>query len=400
MFFFQYNKKKLAKEIIQILNEFLDKPECHYKSETQEVRYKTTSDDNEHNIIFLGNIFNKVKHLKKNQRLETLRATLGAAVGDKRFLPQDFINSLMLRARTPFEINIRDLHFQQSADKFGDWVLYGNGEIILELTSDNTETVQITTSKDLKEHELSSDEAYKIAAAKLHRQTDNSQWEQIDEAIWISTYEDDYDFARLLVNPEFNRFPFEAAPVIYAPSHTICLITNNTTQKVLKKVIDIGNKLSEDHRHLSHYLWTFDNSFNCIPWKHQENNPGNLTSKLQILREKISQYKEQQSFLEKQEDLEYFVASFNGYQQDGDCHSSCVYSIDLPTSLPKADYVNIVDPEEQNQSDMVWGAIHWEIFQNIMGECLVIQNNLIPTRFHLLSKISEKQRQKLKQHAK
>ena len=32
----------------------------------------------------------------------------------------------------------------------------------------------------------------------LRRAADANQWEKIDESIWMSTYQDDYDFARVV----------------------------------------------------------------------------------------------------------------------------------------------------------------------------------------------------------
>ncbi|MEX2495756.1 MAG: hypothetical protein WD448_06690 [Woeseia sp.] len=79
-----------------------------------------------------------------------------------------------------------------------------------------------------------------MAAAKIRRCTDEDQCEKIAESIWMSKYQDDYYFARLVAVEDFGRFPFDEPPIVFAPSHSICLLTNSSDADVVSKMTEIG----------------------------------------------------------------------------------------------------------------------------------------------------------------
>ncbi|TDF41578.1 hypothetical protein EYS14_01620 [Alteromonadaceae bacterium M269] len=398
---FKYTEKKLVKDIINVLPQFYDSPIVSYNKNQREITVRNKGDDESGaGIIFLGNIFEKVKNLSKTERVRIIEDFVSTTKLFETLDPEVFMASLALRARTPYDISIRNMLTHRHTKEPFSSTYYEAGGMFLELVFDTEENVSNVTDTKLKEAELSVDEAYKIAAARLHRATDAAQWQQVDDRIWVSSYRDDYDIARIIAAKDENKFPFDDIPVLFFPSHSVCLITNTQDAETVNKLINYGNQLSQDERPLSQELWTIK-SDGIYPLDLGANPQIEEIVQLQRYQEESIQYDGQQGILNRnlEDKDDYFVAGYKVYKGDEGLYSQCVYSINLPTLLPKAEKVAIVDPEDLNEDTSIWGLMNWEQFETILGDSMVKMTDLIPDRYELLEPISEKQKEELRKQA-
>lgn len=396
---FKYTEKKFAKELGRVAESIDPSLKYEYLPDTREVKLTPTEDgvDGPY-TVFLGNIFLKVSGLPRNQRRPAIEAFLQEILKPKELSPDEIMESLALRVRTEFEIGFRNLHIELMGHEPPPSIAVRRGNLLVEIVCDREESISLARKDDLEEIGVSAEEAFRMAAAKIRRGTDEDQWESVDESIWISRYQDDYDFARLVAAEDFGKFPFAGAPIVFAPSHSICLATGSTDRSVLMKMVDLGNELAETHRPFSQLLWTFSGS-EWKEWKPPLDAEASEVAQLQTLREKVTQYEESKSYHERLLGEEVFVATFQAVQDDDGLTCYCVYTFDLPSYLPRTDFVAIVDRELPEDQSVV-GRVDWNEFESIIGDKLEPIEKVSPAWYRLMQPLDTDQKDRIRKIAR
>ncbi|MEM8982687.1 MAG: hypothetical protein AAGC71_06650 [Pseudomonadota bacterium] len=399
---FKYTEKKFAKDVGRVAATIDPSLSYEYLPASREVKLTSNKDDAGKPInIFLGNIFLKVSALPKRERIPTIRAFLTEVLTPKKLSPDELMGSLALRVRTDFEIDYRNRHLVFMGHEAPPSIVVRRGDVLVEIVADREESVSIARSDDLAEIGVDADQAFRMAAAKIRRSTDNHQWEQVDDAIWMSRYQDDYDFARLIAAEDSGKFPFDGAPIVFAPSHSICLATSSTDVDVLHRMVDLGSDHAANHRPFCQLLWTIDEGAAWQAWTPTPNTDAYAVAQTQALRETMHQYAESKDYLEKslgEEDV--FVATFQAIQNDEGLASYSVYTLDVPSYLPLADFVVIFDPELP-EDEAVVGRIDWDEFAKIVGaEFLEPIDGLIPAWYRILQPLDASQKTLARQSAR
>ncbi|MEO1020580.1 MAG: hypothetical protein AAFY56_23270 [Pseudomonadota bacterium] len=398
--FFKYTEKRLAKDIGRVAESIDPALSCEYLPDSREV-ILTSHEDNAGGpfTVFLGNILLKVSDLPKKERLSAIEGFMREAISPVKLTPNELMESLALRVRTQFEIEFRNRNIELMGHDVPPSIAVPRGDLLVEVVSDRAESVSIATSDDLAEIGVGEDEAFRIAAARIRRDTSENQWEKIDEAIWISIYLDDYDFARLVAAEEFGRFPFEGPPIVFAPSHSVCLVTSSLDVDVLTTMVDLGNERAAKHRAFSQLLWTMDGA-NWREWAPASHLDVSEVARLQALRERLTQYEESKDYLDRflrNEDV--FVATFQATHDDEGLNCFCVYTFDVPSYLPDADFVAIVDPELPEDQAVV-GRVSWDRFLRILGpESLEQIDSVTPPWYRVLRPLSTDQKDQIRKAA-
>lgn len=399
---FKYTEKKFAKEVGRVAESIDPSLSYKYLPESREVKLTSTNDDAEGPFtVFLGNIYLKVSALPKNERRPAIEAFLLDVLTPKELSADELMESLAFRVRTAFEIDFRNRHLQLMGHDAPPSITVSRGDLLIEIVSDREETLSIARSDDLAEIGVDEDEAMRMAAAKIRRGTGEDQWEKLDEFIWISKYQDDYDFARLVAAEEFGKFPFDDRPIVFAPSHSICLATCSTDADVLTRMVDAGNEGAASHRPFCQLLWTLDEG---AEWKEWQPGPGASSSevaRLQSLRETAQQYEESKGYHERalgEEDV--FVATFQAIQNDDGLTCYCVYTFDLPSYLPLTDFVAIVDPELPDDQTVV-GRLDWDEFADLVGsESLQRIDDMTPAWYRLMQPLQASKKDQIRTSAR
>jgi hypothetical protein len=398
----KYTEKKCAKDIGKVAESIDPSLKHTYLPQSREVKLVSTNDDTGRpNMVFVGNIFLTVSKLPRKQRLRTIEALLREVMTPTELSPDELMESLSLRVRTDFEIEFRIPHEEQMGQEAPPPISKRRGELQLEVVFDREETIAIARPDDLAEIGVSEDEAVRMATAKIRRATDGNQWDKFHESIWMSRYQDDYDFARLVAAEDFGRFPFDGPPIVFAPSHSICLATDSTDTEVLLKMMEIGIKSSANHRPFCQLLWTLEDGCGWKEWRPDESSESWGVAQLQTKREASSRYKIMKDYLDRSLVEDAFVATFQA-RQDGDGLASfSVYTLDVPSYLPRTDFVGIVDPGGLPERVTVIGRVDWDEFEKILGIGTIEQvEDLNPPWYRIMQKLDTGQKERLRQMAR
>ena len=233
---FSSSEEKLANQIMRSILAFAPSRRPQYLREQSLIFIPEESLDNQPAAtINLGSFFSDWNSLSRTERTayidDIVEATLSA--------PMDSIDqrlaSLRLRARTLEELHYRDQNPATATNL--THTLYGNGPLLLELVENSETHVKLVTSDVLDTLSINADEAFNMAAAAHRRETDANQWQSIGD-VWMSNYQDDFDFSRLMITASESIFPFSDKDVIaYVPSHSVCVITNQTDAHTLEQLV-------------------------------------------------------------------------------------------------------------------------------------------------------------------
>ena len=371
-----------------------------YLPQSHEVKLVSTDDDSGSPFsVFLENIFPKVSMLPRKGRIQTIEALLREVMKPTELSPDELMESLALRIRTDFQIENRNLREELVGHEAPPPILKRRGELQIEIVFDRDETISIARPDDLAKIGVSEDEAFRMATAKIRRITGNDQWKKIDESIWMSRYQDDYDFARLVAAEEFGRFPFDGPPIVFAPSHSVCLATDSTDTEVLLKMTEIGNKCAASHRPVCQLLWTLEDGCDWKEWRPDKASKSWGVAQLQSLREASSKYKTMKAYLERS--LEnVFVATFQAMRDGDDVACYSVYTFDLPSYLPRTDIVALVD-SELPEGQTVIGRVYWDDFEKSLGIGTIEQvEGLNPQWYRIMQRLDAGQKERLRQMAR
>jgi len=401
MALFKYTEKKFATDVGRVAESIDPSLEYTYLPETREVKLTSADDDSGGPFtFFLGNIFLKVSELPRKERLPTIEAFLREVVKPKELTPDELMESLALRVRTDFEIDFRNGHVELMGHETPTSISMRRGELLVEVVSDSDESVSIAQSDNLAEIGVSEDEAVRMATAKIRRSTGDDQWEKIHDSIWISRYQDDYDFARLVAAEDFGEFPFKGNPIVFAPSHSICLATDSTDTDVLLKMTEIGNESAASHRPFCQLLWTLEDGSDWKEWRPDEASESWSVAQLQAMRETVSKYEEMKDYLERSLVEDVFVATFQAMQDDDGLTCYSVYTLDLPSYLPRTDFVAIVDPGLPKDETVI-GRVDWDEFEKSLGIGTIEQvEDLNPQWYRILQKLDSGQKERLRKMAR
>ena len=398
----KYTEKKCAKDIGKIAESIDPSLKHTYLPQSREVKLVSSNDDTGRPCtVFLGNIFLTVSKLPRKQRLRTIEALLREVMTPTKLSPDELMESLSLRVRTDFEIQFRIPHGEQMVREDPPPISKRRGELQLEVVFDREETIATARPDDLAEIGISEDEAVRMATAKIRRATGGNQWEKFDESIWMSRYQDDYDFARLVAAEDFGRFPFDGPPIVFAPSHSICLASNSIDTEVLLKMIEIGNKSSAKHRPFSQLLWTLEDSCDWNEWRPDESSKSWDVVQIQTKREAVSKYKIMKDYLDRSLVGDAFVATFQAVQNEDGLTCFSVYTLDVPSYLPRTDFVGIMDPGGLPEGLTVIGRVDWDEFEKSLGIGAIEQvEDLNPPWYRIMQKLDAGQKERLRQVAR
>jgi len=395
---FEYTEKKLAKDIGKVAASIDSSLQWTYLPDTSEVTLTHSKDETSRPYtVFLGNLFLKVSTMSKKDRLVSIEAFLRDAFTPKELAPEELMASLALRVRTEFEIEFRNRHIELMGHEPPPSISVLRGELLIEVVSDSDESVSVARSDDLAEISVTEDEAIRMAAAKIRRATDQGQWELLEESIWISKYQDDYDFARLVAAEDYGSFPFSAPPIVFAPSHSICLVTDKSDAEILSQMVEIGNDLSASHRSFCQLLWTLKDGAQWKQLEPKETHGGFEIASLQAIREIAKKYEETKDYLERSLGEEVYVGTYEAIQNEDGLICYSVYTMGLPSCLPHTDFVAIVDPDLPESESLV-GRVDWYEFEQCCESIEQIEN-MNPDWYRILHPLDAIQKNRLRQLA-
>jgi len=273
-------------------------------------------------------------------------------------------------------------------------IIIAKGEMQFEPVLNMDDAVQTMNAENMREAGFAFDEFIQLAGKNLLSVTPPNSpdhWEKLEADIWISKLNDDFDAARVFLFPEELSFPFTETPIVYAPSHAICLITSKTDEATLKRLIELGDDSSQTHRPLSRALWQLVEG----NWRRMMSQDRNSAAGRSRFIETINSYDDQKNALEQlfeatERDIHVaaVIVRDKSKEDEPDQLETLSAFIGHHSYLPKTDFV--VLGFEDAKIDKTIREVPWDVFANIIGEeNLISHPDLKPVRYMFGDPISD-----------
>ena len=397
-----YSLENLAAEVIDVAQKHYPKDQFTYDKKMNEV-FSVSGDSPK---TYLGNIFNAVKDMSPEDRETYLEDFFKTGKLSSSDLTLETLKSFLLtRVRTSSELGLRDfiLSSMSSEAKNREFFSVKIGELFFDLTVDYGSSLSTPPKSDLINAGGGDEAVLDIALQNLKKISQGVHWQKVSPHIWYSTYEDDYDAARLVcLYPEYDLPDGVNNPIAYMPSHSDCLITDKDDPETLALLIQKGDEFAGNSRKLSKALW-YNKNAGWHSLKLDETHPSHSIVQNQWTMETASFYEEQKEQLENallKENKDIFVASVMMAKEEGNetIFSYSVLTFGVDTLLPKTDRIAFVDPDKPEKEQFL-GMMPWHAFAEILGaDNFTRYESLTPVRFHFPNGVKKDGRPKIKQH--
>ena len=343
---FKYTEENCANEIIKILKKIQPNSNPIYEPQKSQVR-----DTKEGSAVYLGNIINHVKTLAKKDRLNYLESFLSTALKTNDVSYEASADQLIPRLKSKTEIAIRELNIKSLDAKPSLWSTYAfTDSFIWELGLDSSSAISIVTVETLEKLSLSKDEAMAIAKKNLFSISNNSFFEEVNEGLFISKYDDDHDAARILLTDAISSLKVKGQPVAFVPAAKVLLICGSEDTNLLNNIHSYIDSLTEGVRPLSRrpLVLIDDNWQNFVPDKSEQY--AGVHNQIKI--EELSAYEEQKALLNsinESSNLDIFVSSYQLFQNKESLHylSTTTWSEGVHSWLPRTETISFVNFENE-----------------------------------------------------
>ncbi len=336
--------------------------------------------------IFLGNLRNRTLELGQADRDAYIRNFLNQVIQSEEVTAETLRETLLMRNRTPEEFSLRQLIMTPDDGEYPfEPIIIAKGEMLFEPVLNLENAVSSVNVKTMREHGFAFDELIQIAGQNLLGLTPDTaadHWEKLEGDIWISKLNDDFDAARVFLFPEQLKFPFAGSPIVFAPSHAICLITSHTDEATLARMIELGKASAETHRPLSHALWhqTDDG------WRRMESEDRNSTVGRARLVETLTAYEDQKNSLEQHFEKtkqDIHVAAVIATSDDTDPKVPIIKTqavfIGVGSYLPKTDFI-ILGFEAMSDSKPI-DQVNWDTLVEVLDDKFQPHPDYLPERY-------------------
>jgi hypothetical protein len=240
---------------------------------------------------------------------------------------------------------------------------------------------------------VSFEEAYERALANLRAATPRARWEQPSPGLYVSTWQDDYDSTRLLLDEIRQGLDLQGVPVALVPYRNRLLLTGSENVEGLIKAFELAEAGASQPAPLSvlPLRWT---GSGWAAWDLPKDHPCAAAWRRLRLLERGTLYKQQKEMLDeihRRENVDLFVATFGSLQdkETGELRSWSSWAKGVLALLPRADLIGLADPEGP-EGKQFFGMFPWEAVETICGD-LLQRTNDIPERYRVEGFPSEEQ---------
>ncbi len=393
-----------ASDMLTALSEYYPDVPFNYDSKTDMI---TPSDhyEGDHQFrFFLGNLRNRTLDMGTEDRTAFIREFILSVTDSSEVTEEELKANLFLRARTPSELLMREILLNDQREKPSTVGAVQRGDLILETVLNLPLGVSMVDIETLAEHKFDLDKSINMAANNLLRVTPEKSediWERVDNDIWISKLNDDFDAARLISFPEEMRMPFEGPVTAFVPSHSIALITNSSDDEVLGKMVQFGISASATHRGLSRALYQQTDT----GWKRLKSTDRNSAIGLADLDETLAAYGNQKEILDQvleRNEKDIFVPTIMTVTMKDESAPPQMLAVFLghDTYLPEVDYI-IPAFEDLSKEEGHTNVVDWDTFSDIVGlDNIPPVKGVKPIRYDFTEDIGDTKKTKLTEAAK
>lgn len=236
------------------------------------------------------------------------------------------------------------------------------GDLAVVIVKDLPAGIALCSNDDLAPLGLTFDQALEHAIANLNKldsANDGSKFENISKNIVASTFGDSYDSSRIM-NPDtiFRGVPFNSdEAIVFVPDRDQIIVANQNDLESVKTAYTRGeDRMNDAAKPISVTGLKLDKTTSPPSWTVFD--PSTIASKLDTSSQRMMQrmeqiqrarfYQTQRDLLEKWDESKpdkVFHARVIATMHDGEVSSYATWTRGLATTLPKVDYLLLVEEE-------------------------------------------------------
>ncbi len=332
---FGYSKRKLAKDLMSVCKDIYPGIEVTYDKAADSV-------SSVKGVIFLGNIYNLVKVLSQNERLDYLRTFVNNSTQPQDITYENSADLIFPRIKSKAEQNVRKYTVKEQMKEIPEVLSVPfTNHCSIEFAIDYEVSFGSFSKESLKEIGLSGDELFALAIKNL-RDTTDTPFVEVRESVYASEICDDNDAARILLIDEINALSFKGDPVAFIPTTTNMFLCGSEDYENLTLVSNMCMELVQNQRTVSLSTLILKEGV----WSDFHPEKTDEYSSIHNLRsvENQTMYNESKAVLDRiheAEQRDVFIANYTLYQQEGSPFYQSVGTLTetVHTWLPQSDVI-------------------------------------------------------------
>lgn len=348
-------------------------------------------------VINLHNVYDEYCRIPKGDRevllqtffahQEKMPATLADAITHviPRVQPRSFFEGLQTSKKISESKKKPGIAHQMSPNTFFA------EHFTVSLAFDGPTTISYIPQSILEEWSTSFEELLPRAITNLHRMTPDP-FQPLQPGLYVSQYMDTHDASRMLLPERVKECRVNGRPIAVAANRNCLMITGEDDFEKQALLIAAVEKILEDPRPMPPFPLVYENEHWQL-WRVPRENPNCAQFDLLNVRASLDIYGTQKALIDQLYDADgtdVFVASFTGYQTTtGEVLSQCVWTQGVHSLLPKTDRIAFVTMKGLTGSGA--GDASWEDVAAIVGESLVEEKDMYPSRYRVNSFPSDEQ---------
>jgi hypothetical protein len=243
--------------------------------------------------------------------------------------------------------------------------------------------MQLVSSDDLKEWDLSFDELYEIGLKRLHAATESSF--RRENGYYVGPWKDDYDSSRALLADIFIHLPMLGEPVFCLPNRLTLLVAGSgEPESVMAMLSKAEEIIQSEPRSQNPSLLTYRDG-EITDLKVDFSSPLRRAAQRAAGLANVIYYDEQKRILEalhEKTGKDLFVATFTLNElKTGEYVSYSVWPKGAATLLPKTDLIIFVDGDKPKESQIL-GGVQWDDVIAVADDML-LDTEMFPPRYYV-----------------
>lgn len=340
------------------------------------------------NAVFLFNVYQNYCQADPQGRTTLLNRFVNAFAADskiptdlasaqKTFMPvlRDFryisLSRLALESRGTTEVHLTpELAFAP--------------ELSVLCACDFQDSISLVNQDKLDAWGITLEDAVVIAKENLRDRTAPSGFTRLNNGVFLGSWNDSYESARLILPDYFYRLPLQGDPVAFIPNRDILFVCGELDRAGLKFMVEEGAKTHFENGYpLSPSLYVLREGH----W--EKFIPQDTYLQKQVLdlqkRRAAMDYAEQEKYLAaifEREGKDIFVAACQLFREDDGGHfTHCVWTKDIDSLLPLTDEVTLLFDAGSSEGETRANIrLPWSEAQTHLAEWMEPVKGLIPGR--------------------
>ena len=343
---------------------------------------------NSSNAVFLHNVFQNYCQADAQGKEAILARFVNAFVADSK-IPSDFESAKtglmpVLRDYRYISLSRLALESRSTAPVHLTPELPFAPELNILCACDFQDSISLVNEDKLQAWGISLEAAVVIAKENLRDRTETKGFVELRDGVYLGTWNDSYESARLILTDYFYRLSLDGDPVAFIPNRDILFVCGERDTAAMKFILEEGAKTHFENGYpLSPNLYVLREGH----WEiHTPQEPSLKMRLLEVQkRREATDYSEQQRYLNAiyaRDKKDISVAGCQLYKkEDGSFFTHTVWSNGVDSVLPITDEMTLhLNPEAEEGDSSEFLRVPWRRACLRLGSLMEPVDTLIPRR--------------------